>query len=150
MIYLGADHRGFELKERLKKRLIDAGLTIADLGDDRLVQGDDYVDFALKVAEATASSPDNVGVLICGSGVGMDIVANKIPGIRSALISNERQAREAREDDDANVISLSAEMLDEEEAWKIIKVFLETPFSGEDRHLRRLQKLEQVEAEYEK
>ena len=147
MIFLGADHRGFELKGRLLKRLQDEGFEATDLGNDHLDLYDDYIDFAHKVAQATISDPKNRGLLICGSGIGMDIVANKISGIRSALVYDVVRAKQAREHNDANVLSLPADVLDEEKAWEIIKTFLETPFSGEERHVRRLKKLQAVEEE---
>lgn len=145
MIYLGADHRGFELKERLEHRLVDEGFEVTDLGNDHLDQSDDYVDFARKVAEATVQFPENKGIILCGSGAGVDMVANKIDGVRSALVFDVARAKQAREHEDANVISLPADVLDEEIAWEIVKVFLETPFSGGVRHVRRLEKLEEVE-----
>lgn len=150
MIYLGADHRGFELKERLKKRLVDEGYELTDLGNDHLDLGDDYVDFAAKVAEATVQLPENRGILLCGSGAGVDMVANKVPGIRSALVFDVARAKQAREHEDANVISLPTDILDEETAWEITEVFLNTPFSNDKRHVRRLQKLKQVEDSHEK
>lgn len=147
MIYLGADHRGFELKERLKKLLIDEGYDVTDLGNDHLDPGDDYVDFAKRVAEATAEDPQNRGILLCGSGAGVDMVANKIDGIRSALVFDVARAIQAREHEDANVISLPADTLDEEMTQKIVEAFLKTEFSGEERHQRRLEKMEEVEEE---
>lgn len=149
MIYLGADHRGFELKERLKKRLIDEGFKVTDLGNDHLDPGDDYVDFAKKVAEATIQLSQNRGILLCGSGAGVDMVANKIPGARSALVFDVTRAKQAREHEDANIFSLPADTLDEEIAWEIVKVFLQTPFSKKPRYIRRLRKMEDVEEEYE-
>lgn len=145
MIYLGADHRGFELKERLKKRLIDGGFEVTDLGNDHLNPGDDYVDFAQKVAEATVQLQENRGIILCGSGAGVDMVANKIDGVRSALVFDVARAKQAREHEDANVISLPADTLDEENAWEIVKIFLETSFSNDSRHIRRLEKMEEVE-----
>ncbi|KKS65541.1 hypothetical protein A3A14_03460 [Candidatus Daviesbacteria bacterium RIFCSPLOWO2_01_FULL_43_38] len=145
MIYLGADHRGFELKERLRKRLIDEGLEVTDLGNNHLDPSDDYVDFAQRVAEATVGDSVNRGVIFCGSGAGVDMVANKIDGVRSALVFDVARAKQAREHEDANVISLPADILDEESAWEITKTFLDTPFSNGERHIRRLQKLEEVE-----
>lgn len=151
MIYIGADHRGFELKQRIYKRLVDEGYQVTDLGNDHLDPKDDYVDFAHKVADAVANDPDvNKGVLLCGSGAGVDIVANKVPGIRSALVFDVARSKQAREHEDVNIISLPADTLDEETAWEIIRTFLETSFSGEERHIRRLDKLEQVEEEHEK
>lgn len=145
MIYLGADHRGYELKTRLFKKLIDEGYEVTDLGNDHPDPNDDYVDFAQKVAEAVVNEPKNVGILFCGSGAGVDIVANKFDGIRSALVFDTQRAKQAREDDDANIISLPADILDEEKALEIIKIFLETKFSSEERHKRRLQKLQEIE-----
>lgn len=145
MIYLGADHRGFELKQRLFKRLQDEGYEVTDLGNDHLDPGDDYVDFANSVAQAVTSFPENKGVVLCGSGVGVDIVANKIDGIRCALVDNPQIAKQSREHEDANIIALPADILDEEKAFEIVKIFLTTEFSEEARHLRRLEKLKEVE-----
>ncbi len=149
MIYLGADHRGFELKTSLKKRLLDEGLQVTDLGADRLDPTDDYVDFAQKVAEATVEDEINKGIILCGSGAGVDMVANKINGVRSALVFDIARAKQAREHEDANVISLPADILDEESAWEMVKIFIDTPFSGEERHIRRLNKIEEIEKEHE-
>ncbi len=147
MVYLGADHRGFELKKRLKKRLIDEGFNITDLGNDLLNPSDDYVDFAQKVAEATVGDPKNRGIILCGSGAGVDMVANKIDGVRCALAFDVPRAVQARKHEDANVISLPADILDEESAYEISKAFLTTEFSGESRHIRRLEKMEEIEEE---
>ncbi|MBI4036342.1 RpiB/LacA/LacB family sugar-phosphate isomerase [Candidatus Daviesbacteria bacterium] len=148
MIYLGADHRGFELKTRLKKRLLDEGYMVVDLGADHLDPQDDYVLFAHKVAEATVADPKNRGIILCGSGAGVDMVANKIEGVRSALVFDVPRAVQAREHEDANVISLPADTLDEEQSFEIVKAFLETEFSGEERHRRRLQEIQEVEEEH--
>lgn len=145
MIFIGADHRGFELKQRLFKRLSDEGYEITDLGNGYLDLNDDYVDFAQKVAEAVVSNSGNMGIILCGSGAGVDMVANKIDGIRSALVFDVARSKQAREHDDANVISLPADILDEELAWEIVQTFLQTPFSGDSRHKRRLEKIEQLE-----
>lgn len=148
MIYLGADHRGFELKERIKRRLVDEGYKVTDLGNDHLDPNDDYVNFAHSVAEATVQDPINRGILLCGSGAGVDMVANKIEGVRSALAFDLPRAIQARQHEDANVISLPADTLDEEQVYEIVKAFLETEFSGEERHERRLEKMEEVEEEH--
>jgi len=147
MIYLGADHRGFELKEKLYKRLSDEGFEVTDLGGDHLDPGDDYVDFAFKVASSVIQLPDNKGILICGSGVGMAIAANKVKGIRCALVFDLAKAKQAREHLDANIISLPVDFLDEEAAWEIVKTFLTTAFSREERHIRRLKKIKEFEKE---
>ncbi len=148
MIYLGADHRGFDLKERLKKRLADEGFMVTDLGNDHLDPQDDYVVFADKVAEAVEGEGDNKGILLCGSGAGVDMVANKVDGVRSALVFDVARAKQAREHEDANIISLPADTLDETEAWDIVQAFLTTEFSGEQRHIRRLKEMEEVEEEH--
>lgn len=145
MIYLGSDHRGYELKTRLFQWLKDEGYDVIDLGNDHFDPDDDYVDFAHKVAEATVSLPENRGILLCGSGVGVDIVANKVKGVRSALVFDAVRAKQAREHEDANVIALPADVLDEEKVEEIIKIFIETPFSNDPRHLRRLEKIEEIE-----
>ncbi len=147
MVFIGADHRGFELKQRLIRRLQDEGFEITDLGDKNLNPQDDYVDFARNVAQAVLNDPKNKGVLLCGSGAGVDMVANKIDGIRSALVSDVPRAVQAREHENANVLSLPADTLDEETAFSIVKAFLTTQFSHEPRHERRLEKMEQIEEE---
>lgn len=146
MVYLGADHRGFRLKEEVKKLLRELGVEFEDLGNQRYDPEDDYPDFARRVAQSVALAPDrNRGILICGSGVGVDIVANKFSGVRSAVVPSIEMAQLARLHDDTNVISLSADHLTENEAKRIVKVWLETPFSGEERHVRRLAKIRQIE-----
>lgn len=147
MVYIGADHRGFELKEKLKQRLVDEGFEVTDLGNNHLDPADDYILFAQKVARATLDSRENKGVILCGSGAGVDMVANKIRGIRSALVFDVKRATQAREHEDANIISLPADILDEESAFEITKSFLTTPFSGEERHLRRLEEMAKIEEE---
>lgn len=150
MIYLGADHRGFELKQRLKKRLLDEGFEVTDLGAENFFPGDDYVIYAHKVADAVAGGVEkDRGILLCGSGAGVDIVANKVEGIRSALVFDVPRAIQAREHENANVISLPADTLDEEQTFKITKAFLTTEFSKEARHQRRLQEMQEVEKEHE-
>lgn len=146
IIYIGADHRGFELKERIKKYLSDKNYKVEDVGNHYYDESDDYPDFAIKVAENISKSPNhNAGIVICGSGVGVDIVANKFIGVRSALAANEDQIIAARKDDDVNVLALAAEFISEEDAQKIVDLFLETKFDEEDRHERRLEKIEEME-----
>lgn len=148
MIYLGADHRGFELKQRLKKRLLDEGFEVTDLGAENFLPGDDYVIYAHKVADAVAGGENDRGIILCGSGAGVDMVANKIPGVRSALVFDVPRAVQAREHENANVISLPADTLDEEQAFEITKAFLTTEFSGAERHKRRLQEMQEVEEDH--
>jgi ribose 5-phosphate isomerase B len=146
LIYIGADHRGFQLKETLKNYLKESGYEVADVGNDKYLATDDYPDFAALAARKISLDPENSrGVLICGSGVGMDVAANKFKNVRSALAFNTEQAAASRSDDNANVLSLAADYLDEDSAKKILSVWLATNFSGEERHRRRLRKIEDIE-----
>lgn len=147
LIYIGADHRGFNLKERLKEFLHNEGYEVVDSGNKRYEEGDDYPDFASAVAREVSKDPgERRGVLICGSGVGVDVVANKFAGIRSALVTSTDQAYSARHDDDVNILSLAADfMIEEDDAQKIVKVFLVTPFSGKERYKRRISKITELE-----
>ncbi|MBI5148005.1 MAG: RpiB/LacA/LacB family sugar-phosphate isomerase [Parcubacteria group bacterium] len=148
IIYIAADHRGFKMKEALKDFLKELGFSAVDLGAERYEDGDDYPVFAARVAEkisADATGADR-GIVICGSGVGVDIAANKFPGVRSALVSFSDQAYVSRNDDDANVLALAADFMDEETAKKIVKTWLATPFSGDERHRRRIQKIKEIES----
>ena len=146
VIYIGADHRGFELKERIKGFLKDKGYQVVDLGNSQYDTSDDYPDFAEAVARKVSMSYENSrGILVCGSGVGVDVVANKFQNVRSALIMNSDQAYDSRNDDDTNVLSLGANYLKPEEAEKITITWLGTPFSEEERHRRRLGKIRNLE-----
>ena len=147
IIYIGADHRGFQLKEKLKQFLVNKGYTVFDKGNDHYDEADDYPEFVSLVAQEIIKDPDNRrGILICGSGVGIDIAANKFPRVRSALASNADQAFLSRNDTDANVLCLAADFLDEETAKKILTVWLMTSFSQEERHKRRIRKIGEIEA----
>lgn len=144
--YIGADHRGFKLKEALKSFLIERGDEVIDVGNDHYDENDDYPDFAGTVAKEVAKDPAlSRGILICGSGVGVDIVANKFKGVRSALIFNPDQAYLSRNDDDVNILSLAADFLDTDEVKKITEVWLGTAFSGEEKYKRRLEKIKNLE-----
>ena len=145
-IYIGADHRGFELKEELKKFLIEKEYEVEDLGAFEYDQNDDYPDFARQVAERVAGDPEHSrGVLLCGSGTGMDAAANKVKGIRATLAFSKEITRAARNDDDVNVISLPADFLKSQEAEEIAEIFLKTPFEAVERRARRLQKIAEIE-----
>ncbi|MCL4406278.1 MAG: RpiB/LacA/LacB family sugar-phosphate isomerase [Patescibacteria group bacterium] len=147
VIYIGADHRGFNLKESLKVFLKDLGYTVVDEGNAVLDPNDDYPDFAAKLSKEAAIDPDNRrGILVCGSGVGVDVVANKFKNIRSALITSPDQAYMSRNDDDTNVLSLAADITDDQTSKKIVSVWLQTPFSGEEKHRRRIQKIKDIES----
>ncbi len=146
MIYIGSDHRGFKLKEHLKEFLSRQNIAFEDLGNTQFDPEDDYPDFAFKLAEAIAKNlSDNTGIMICGSGLGMVVAANKVKGIRAGLATSDWLARHGRENDDLNVLSLAADMTDEKTAEEIIKTWLETRFSGAERHRRRLEKIEEYE-----
>ena len=150
LIYIGADHKGFQLKEALKKILKDQGYEVIDVGNEKYDENDDYPDFAELVARAIGQDPWNLrGILICGSGVGVDVAANKFKGVRSALVNNSDQAYLSRHDDDTNILSLAAEFIDEKTAEQILKTWLTTPFSNEEHHRRRLEKIAQLEMKNE-
>ena len=145
IIYIGADHRGFQLKEALKNFLVESGYTVNDMGNNHYDEGDDFVDFArLVIGKVSADLTNSKGILICGSGVGMDIVANRFSGIRSALVSSPDQAMASRNDDDANILSLAADFTDFELVKKIASVWLQTPFSDTEDHKRRLSKIRDI------
>jgi len=148
VIYLGADHRGFELKEKVKVFLEEEGREFEDLGNTIYDREDDYPDFGEAVARRVGENPDeNRGILFCGSGVGMDIEANKFKGVRSALVWSDDGdlVRRSREHDGANVLSLPADFLAERQAKKIVKTWLETSFTSEERHRRRIEKISALE-----
>ena len=142
-IALGADHAGFEEKEHVKKTLDELGVEYKDFGTTS-TESVDYPDFARKVGEAVAAGEYDKGILVCGSGTGMAIAANKVPGIRAAVAWNEEIARLSRQHNDANVLALAARYIPDEEQEKIVKTWLETSFEG-GRHERRVEKIEQIE-----
>jgi len=146
IIYIGADHRGFNLKESLKHYLKDSGYTVTDLGSETLMPDDDYPDIASLVAEKVSMNPDgSKGIIACGSGIGADVVANKFPRIRSALAMTPDQAYLSRNDDDTNVLALAAELIDDYAAKTILATWLQTPFAKELRFMRRIAKIRDVE-----
>ncbi len=145
MIYISSDHRGLELKKYLVESLVSAGLGIVDLGPNDFNPEDDYPDFAKIVAEKIQDNFENMGVLICANGVGISIAANKIDGIRAALSWNPKHAASSRNDDGTNVLVLPADYVTKEEALEILQTWLSTNFSGEDRHIRRIQKISELE-----
>lgn len=147
-IIMGADHRGFTLKENLKAWLVKEGYEVVDGGNMVHDPDDDYPDYVSSVARNIQKSPEDTrGILICGSGVGVDIAANKFASVRSVLARNSEQSKEAREHENVNVLSLSADHTSEDEAKSIVKNFLTTPFSHVERHIRRLKKIEDIERE---
>ena len=146
VIYFGADHRGFELKETLREYVKSVGYEVYDYGATAYNKDDDYPDFAKAVAEKIHADPEQSrGILVCGSGVGMDVVANKFRNVRAALMISPDQVYSGRHDDDANVLVLASDMTSETDAKKGVQVFLETPFAGDERYMRRLTKIMQIE-----
>jgi ribose 5-phosphate isomerase B len=143
-VYVGADHGGFRLKDIIVKELREQGWVVTDLSGDYDPE-DDYPDVGFKVGEKVAK--ENVfGILICRSSSGICMVANKVKGIRAASCLSEEQARLAREHNDANIVCLSGDLVNEELNLKIVDVFLKTLFSSEERHIRRVQKIDRYEA----
>jgi ribose 5-phosphate isomerase B len=143
-IAIGSDHAGFELKEHLRSFLEENGHKVEDFGayDGQSV---DYPDFAIKVAEAVAGGRVETGLLMCGTGLGMTMTANKVRGIRAALCHNSYTARMAREHNDANVLVLGGRILGKGLAEEIVTIFMNTPFAG-GRHARRVAKIMEEEA----
>ncbi|MER3407060.1 MAG: ribose 5-phosphate isomerase B [Patescibacteria group bacterium] len=144
-IYLGADHRGFELKNFLKEELKNWGYQVYDLGNEIYDPNDDYPDFAFKVGEMVRENKESLGILICGSGAGVCFAVNKIKGIRGALVYEEEMAKMAKADDNINVLCLAADFVSKEKVLKIVKAFIETPFKNEEKYLRRIKKVEDYE-----
>ena len=143
-IVLGSDHAGMELKNSILKYLESLGYEAIDCGTYSL-DSCDYPDYAKKVASMVAKKEANYGVLVCYTGIGMSITANKFKGIRAALVSNSDAARLTREHNDANIICLSSKDLNIEQAKSFVDIFLNTPFSNGERHLRRINKIKEIE-----
>jgi ribose 5-phosphate isomerase B len=138
-IALGADHAGYELKDKIKRKLEAEHYEVTDEGTGS-AESVDYPDFARKVGEDVAGGRAQFGVLVCGTGIGMAMTANKVPGIRAANVSSEYEAQMSREHNDANVLALGARILDEEKALAIVHKWLHTDFAG-GRHQRRVDKI---------
>jgi ribose 5-phosphate isomerase B len=147
-IALGADHAGYELKQKVRDRLEKNGHTVSDMGTVS-TESVDYPDYAQKVAHEVSQGRSDFGVLVCGSGIGMSITANKVNGIRAANVSDEQDARLSREHNNANVLAIGARIIGEEKAMKIVDIFLNTSFAG-GRHERRVEKIAKVEKEESK
>lgn len=157
MIYLGADHGGFDLKEKIKKWLTAWDFAWEDMGNTLYEGEDDYPEFAVRVSQKVTQEEKNgkvyptpwrerpKGILCCRSAAGMVIAANKVKGTRAATAFDLRSAQHSRAHNDANILALSGDWLDEFQAKKILKTWLETEFTGEERHIRRLKKIEDFE-----
>jgi ribose 5-phosphate isomerase B len=144
-VYLGSDHAGLDLKQYLVGRLAERGDDPVDIGPVALDPEDDYPPFCLHTAARVVADPGSLGIVVGGSGNGEQIVANKVPGVRAALAWSEATARLARSHNDANVLAIGARMHAKDEAWLIVITFLDTPFSGEPRHLRRIEQVRAYE-----
>ena len=145
-IAVGADHAGFPLKERLIDTIREAGHQVVDCGAERLIPGDDYPDYAERVALAVRDGEAERGVLICGSGVGASVAANKFVGIRAALCHDTFSAHQGVEDDSMNILCLGARVIGPSLAEELVVAFLRPRFSNAERHARRLQKVLAIEA----
>ncbi|HMQ37797.1 MAG TPA: ribose-5-phosphate isomerase [Micropruina sp.] len=144
-VHIAADHTAYDLKEFLAKELSGAGYEMVDHGAHSYDASDDYPDFVLPCAEAVAADPDSRGIVLGGSGNGEQIAANKVRGVRAGLAYNVVTARLAREHNDARIIALGGRMQSLSDALAMVTVFLETPFSNDPRHVRRIALLDDYE-----
>ena len=143
-ISIASDHGGYVLKEAVKKHLIEKGIEVVDFGTDSLASCD-YPDFGKPAAEAVAEGEVDKGILICTTGIGMSMLANKIKGIRAALCADTVSARLTREHNDANILVMGAGIVGEILAMSIVDTFLNTEFSNEEKHIRRINKIAKAE-----
>lgn len=144
-VYLGADHRGYELKEKLKQWLERHEYEHEDFGAHKFDKNDDYTLYAEKVASVVAKGKESLGVLLCGSGVGVDVSANKFDGIRASIGINSEQVKAGRQDDDMNILVIAADYTNEALAQKMLYIFLETEYEKLKRHERRLEEISRIE-----
>lgn len=145
-VYIGSDHRGFRLKEKLEVWLKSKKFEIKDMGAYEYDPKDDYTLYAEKVALMVRDNEGSKGILLCGSGVGVDVVANKFDGIRASIGKTAKQVKAGREDDDMNILVIAAEFTNDRDAKKMTMAFLKTEFDKEARHERRLQEIKRIEA----
>ena len=145
LIYIASDHGGFEFKGLYSEYLTSLGHEVRDFGPIELSPSDDYPKFVVPTMQAMQENPEAKGILICRNGVGVSILANKFKGIRCALSWTSKHIKTAREDDDVNVLAIPADYIDGENAKLLIDTFLNTPFSQEERHIRRLKEVEDIE-----
>lgn len=144
-IFIGSDHRGYELKEKIARWLFELRYDFEDMGADHLDPKDDYTKFAAEVASMVAKRPGSVGVLLCGSGVGADVVANKFDGIRASIGKSVLQVKAGRTDDDMNILVIAADYTLEKDAKAMLIAFLETKYEENARRERRLDEIEKIE-----
>lgn len=144
---LGADHGGYRLKEEIKKYLEELNVEYTDYGTNN-TESVDYPEYGVKVAEAVAKGKEDKGILFCTTGVGMSVVANKVPGIRAACCLDPVMAEYSRSHNDTNVLVLAGKFTDSEKVKGIVKKWLDTPFSEEERHVRRISAIKEVEKKH--
>lgn len=145
-IYIGSDHRGYKLKESISRWLFEMEHAYLDVGAEKFDPHDDYTKYAEDVASLVAKNTGARGVLLCGSGVGVEVVANKFDGIRAAIAKNVLQVEAGRSDDDMNVLVIASDFTTEKEAKAMLIAFLETKYVDNARHERRLDEIEKIEA----
>jgi ribose 5-phosphate isomerase B len=147
MLYIASDHGGFTLKEQLKVWLLATAGRVVDLGPEKLVPDDDYPDYAKKVAGKVSKNPESdFGILICRSGQGVCIAANKFKGVRAGLVWSVKEAKASRNDDHANILCLPSDYITFKQSQNIVKTWLDTPWSRDARHLRRIKKISKLES----
>lgn len=144
-IFIGADHRGYALKEKIAGWLFEMDRAFQDLGAQSLDPHDDYTKYAEEVASLVAKTEGARGVLLCGSGVGVEVVANKFDGVRASVGKDVLQVEAGRNDDDMNVLVIAADYTTEKEAKAMLIAFLETKFSGKERYEKRLEEIQRIE-----
>ena len=145
-LFIGADHRGYQMKESLKVWLIGQRHDVTDCGAARYDPADDYPDFAFAVGESVSKNPESRGIVICGSGVGVTVAANKVKGVRCSNATSVEEVKLGREDDDLNVLALSSNYMGQSVMQNFIDVFIHTRFLGDARHTRRLDKIKTRES----
>lgn len=145
MIYLASDHRGFKLKEKIKEWLKELGYEYEDMGALEYDKDDDYPDFAELAARRVATEADSRGILVCGSGIGVAVAANKIKGIIAGTMTDPEQTKASVSDENTNILCLSADYSSEDNNKQIVRTFIESEFSGYERHVRRLNKIKKIE-----
>lgn len=143
MIAIACDHGGYQYKQMLMQHLNDRGIAYKDFGTFT-PDSCDYPDYAKPVANAVAAGEYEKGILICGTGIGMSIAANKVKGIRAAVCADAFSAKATREHNDANILCMGARVISKAKALEITDIFLDTPFSQDERHIRRISKIEQL------
>lgn len=145
MVFIGSDHRGYKLKEKLSQWLFENKYKLEDLGAESLDKHDDYPIYAERVASMVVDNPQSLGILLCGSGVGVDVAANKFDGIRASLGKSAKQVTAGRRDDNMNILVIAADYTSESEATNMVKSFLTTKFDKASRHTRRLEDIKKIE-----